>query len=265
MHRRVVLSLLGVMFIAVLAVAGAQSRSTATVNIGWSGDKSGPTVASQGPALDGLRSYIRMVNDAGGVKGNKINLIEKDDAYNVAKALGNVKSFINDDGVALVTGIGNSSGFASILPVLNAEKVPGARQPGHAEDQHLPLPALHVPGQLQLRRPGRGRARVHADPGEAEEPQGRQGRHRRHRGRLRPGVDPGPQGQGREGRRHRRHPDAPLGRRQRRRRRAGVPVPGREDDPRAPLGLGRHRDAPLDREVRHRRADRSARSASHRT
>jgi len=139
MHRRVVLSLLGVMFIAVLAVAGAQSRSTATVNIGWSGDKSGPTVASQGPALDGLRSYIRMVNDAGGVKGNKINLIEKDDAYNVAKELGIVKSFINDDGVVLVTGIGNSSGFASVLPVLSAAKVPALVNQGTLKTNTYPF------------------------------------------------------------------------------------------------------------------------------
>ena len=53
----------------------AQSRiappTTGTINIGWSGDKSGPTVASQAPALDGLQSYIRMINDAGGVKGNR--------------------------------------------------------------------------------------------------------------------------------------------------------------------------------------------------
>src|SRR4051812_48973360 len=124
MHRRVALSLLGTILVAMLAVAGAQSRSQATVNIGWSGDKSGLTVASQGPALDGLRAYFKMVNDAGGVKGNKINLIEQDDAYNVAKEVGIVKSFINDDKVVLVTGIGNSSGFSSILPLLNASKTP---------------------------------------------------------------------------------------------------------------------------------------------
>src|SRR5436190_1474625 len=81
MHRRVALSLLGTILIAMLAVTAGQSRSTAgTVNIGWSGDKSGPTVASQAPALDGLRAYIKMTNDAGGVNGNKINLIEQDEA-----------------------------------------------------------------------------------------------------------------------------------------------------------------------------------------
>ena len=142
MHRRAILSLLGTMLVAMLVVAAAQSRSnatTGTVNIGWSGDKSGPTVASQAPALDGLRSYIRMINDAGGIKGNKINLIEKDDAYNVARELGIVKSFISDDKVALVTGIGNSSGFASILPVLNAGKTPALVNQGTLKSNTYPF------------------------------------------------------------------------------------------------------------------------------
>ena len=96
-------------------------------------------MASQGPALDGLRAYLKMVNDAGGVKGNKINLIEQDDAYNVAKELGIVKSFINDDKVALVTGIGNSSGFSSILPLLNASKTPALVNQGTLKTNTYPF------------------------------------------------------------------------------------------------------------------------------
>ena len=140
MHKRVVLSLLGAILIAMLAVAGAQSRSSAgTINIGWSGDKSGPTVASQGPAIDGLRTFIKMTNDAGGVNGQQINLIEKDDSYNVAKELGIVKSFINDDNVVLVTGIGNSSGFASILPVVTAAKTPALVNQGTLKTNTYPF------------------------------------------------------------------------------------------------------------------------------
>ena len=57
-------------------------------------------------------------------------MIEKDDSYSPAKELELVKSVINDDKVVLVTGIGNSSGFASILPVLNQEKVVGLSNQG---------------------------------------------------------------------------------------------------------------------------------------
>ena len=139
MHRRIALSLLGTILVAMLAVAGAQSRSSAgQIDIGWSGDKSGPTAASQLPALDGLRAYFKMVNAAGGVNGNKINLIEQDDQYNVAKEVGIVKGFI-DDKVALVTGIGNSSGFSSILPLLNASKTPALVNQGTLKSNTWPF------------------------------------------------------------------------------------------------------------------------------
>ena len=139
MHKRVVI-ILGALVVALLAVTAAAARSTADeVLIGWSGDKSGPTVASQAPALAGLRTYFKMVNDAGGVNGHKINMVEKDDAYNVAKELEIVKGFVNDDKVDLVTGIGNSSGFASILPVLNAGKTPALVNQGTLKTNTWPF------------------------------------------------------------------------------------------------------------------------------
>lgn len=131
MRRRMILSLLVVLGVMLFGVTSAQSRSSGgTINIGWSGDKSGPTASAQVPVLHAMQAYFKMVNDAGGINGNKINMIEKDDTYSVAKELENVKSLINDDKVVLVTGIGNSSGFASILSVLNAAKVVGFSNQG---------------------------------------------------------------------------------------------------------------------------------------
>jgi branched-chain amino acid transport system substrate-binding protein len=99
-------------------VAAAQSRPNAgkTINVGWVGDKSGPTVASQQPYRAGLESYIRMVNEAGGINGDKINLIEKDDQFNLAKGIELAKQLINDDKVPLITGLGNSAVILAILP-----------------------------------------------------------------------------------------------------------------------------------------------------
>lgn len=140
MRRRFALSLTGAVAVTLLAVTAAQSRTNAgTINIGWSGDKSGPTAASQLPVLHALEAYFRMVNATGGVNGEKINLIEKDDKYNVATELANVKSLINDDHVVLVTGIGNSSGFASILPVLNGSKVAGLSNQGTLKSNSWPF------------------------------------------------------------------------------------------------------------------------------
>jgi branched-chain amino acid transport system substrate-binding protein len=126
-RRRGVVSLLGVICVAMLAVAAGQSRPSAgkTINVGWVGDKSGPTVVSQAPVLHGLEAYFRYTNEKGGVNGDKINLIEKDDQYSPAKELEATKSLVTDDKVVLVTGLGQSSGIASILPYLTSAKVPG--------------------------------------------------------------------------------------------------------------------------------------------
>lgn len=126
MRRAVLLGSL-VALVALVAATAAQSGRTAgkTINIGWVGDKSGPTVAAQAPVLHAIEAYFKMVNDKGGINGDKINLVEKDDAYNPAKTLEAVKSVINDDKVSIVTGLGMSSAIESVLPVLNAAKVPG--------------------------------------------------------------------------------------------------------------------------------------------
>ncbi|HET9937377.1 MAG TPA: ABC transporter substrate-binding protein [Gaiella sp.] len=119
--------------VALLVAAVGQSRpnaTTGTIKIGWVGDKSGPTVASQIPVLHAMQAYFRLINGQGGIRGNRIEMIEKDDSYSPAKELELVKSVINDDKVVLVTGIGNSSGFASILPVLNQAKVVGLSNQG---------------------------------------------------------------------------------------------------------------------------------------
>lgn len=132
-RRRVLISLASALAVMLLIAAVAQSRpnaTTGTIKIGWVGDKSGPTVASQIPVLHAMQAYFRLINSQGGIRGNKIEMIEKDDGYNPAKELEAVKSVINDDNVVLVTGIGNSSGFASILPVLNQAKVVGLSNQG---------------------------------------------------------------------------------------------------------------------------------------
>jgi branched-chain amino acid transport system substrate-binding protein len=111
---------------AFLAVTAAWARPSAdTIDIGWVGDKSGPTASSQVPTLHGIESYIKYVNSKGGVGGKKINLIEADDTYNVAKTIAAVKSQITEDKVPAIMGISNSSAFSSLLPLFNQNKVIG--------------------------------------------------------------------------------------------------------------------------------------------
>ncbi len=126
MLRRVGIILSVALTAAAVAVTAAQSQSRATdINIGWDGDQSGPTVSSQGPIMHAIEAYFKMTNDAGGVSGHHVNLLERDDAYSPATELSIVKSLISDDHVPVIMGLGQSSGFGSILPVLTQNQTVG--------------------------------------------------------------------------------------------------------------------------------------------
>jgi len=115
-----------VLVISLLVVAAAQSRpAVGTIDVGWVGDKSGPTASSQLPGLHGLEAYLKYANSKGGVGGKTINLIEKDDQYSPTNELALVKSLIFDNQVPAILGLGQSTGFASVLPLLSQSKVIG--------------------------------------------------------------------------------------------------------------------------------------------
>ena len=126
MRRRISVIASVALIVGLVAAAAGESSPSAgkTIKIGWVGDKSGPTVVAQAPVLHAIKSYFRMVNERGGVNGDRIELIEFDDLYAPANALAGVKSVLGED-VSIVTGLGMSSAISSILPLLNAAKVPG--------------------------------------------------------------------------------------------------------------------------------------------
>lgn len=125
---------------AVMAATAAQSRTQAsTINIGWDGDQSGPTVSAQSPIMHAIEAYFKMVNAAGGVSGHPLNLIEKDDGYSPANELVVVKSLISDDHVPVIMGLGQSSGFGSVLPVLSQSKTVGFMTQATLKDASYPF------------------------------------------------------------------------------------------------------------------------------
>ena len=143
MLKRVGLTLTAVALVAAAAVmvaTAAQSKAQASdIVLGWDGDQSGPTVSAQSPIMHAIEAYFKMVNDAGGVSGHKLVLDEKDDGYSPANELVVVKSLINDDHVPLIFGLGQSSGFGSILPVLTQSKTIGFMTQATLKDASYPF------------------------------------------------------------------------------------------------------------------------------
>jgi branched-chain amino acid transport system substrate-binding protein len=92
--------------------------------------KIGQTVPFSGPASayasigKAQAAYIRMVNDAGGVNGRKINLIQYDDAYSPPKAVEQVRKLVESDEVLFTFQIIGTPSNAAVQKYLNARKVP---------------------------------------------------------------------------------------------------------------------------------------------
>ncbi|MHC2338482.1 ABC transporter substrate-binding protein [Bradyrhizobium sp. USDA 4454] len=92
--------------------------------------KIGQTVPFSGPASayasigKTQAAYFKMINDAGGINGRKINLIQYDDAYSPPKAVEQVRKLVESDEVLLTFQLVGTPSNAAVQKYLNAKKVP---------------------------------------------------------------------------------------------------------------------------------------------
>ena len=92
--------------------------------------KIGQTVPFSGPASayasigKTQAAYLRMINDQGGIKGRKLNLIQYDDAYSPPKAVEQVRKLVEGDEVLFTFQIIGTPSNAAVQKYLNGKKVP---------------------------------------------------------------------------------------------------------------------------------------------
>ena len=87
-------------------------------------DMTGPASANEVPWVYGVQAYIRKVNEAGGILGRKINLLVEDDRYDAALARVNYDRLTTQTNVLGISGVGNSSAQAAMMPMIKRGKVP---------------------------------------------------------------------------------------------------------------------------------------------
>ena len=80
------------------AGGGTPGVTASEIKIGQSIPYSGPASAF-GVLGKGEAAYFKMVNDKGGIKGRKLNLVSLDDGYNPAKAVENTRKLVESEGV----------------------------------------------------------------------------------------------------------------------------------------------------------------------
>jgi branched-chain amino acid transport system substrate-binding protein len=92
--------------------------------------KIGQTIPLSGPASaygtigKTQAAYMKMINDAGGVNGRKINLIQYDDAYSPPKTVEQVRKLVESDEVLLTFQLIGTPPNAAVQKYLNIKKVP---------------------------------------------------------------------------------------------------------------------------------------------
>jgi branched-chain amino acid transport system substrate-binding protein len=87
-------------------------------------DLSGPTSASQSIWVAGLQDRIRMVNEAGGVYGRRINILAEDNRFNAATDRIAFEKLVSQTPVIAISGMGTSASQVALSPTIRAGKVP---------------------------------------------------------------------------------------------------------------------------------------------
>jgi len=145
---------------AVMAVAAGGDLSAAEKKYGPGVTdteiKLGQTVPYSGPASAFssygrvMTGYFKMVNEAGGINGRKINLLSLDNAFSPPKAIEQTRKLVEDDGVLADVGTVGTTPNVAIQKYLNGAKVPhifvsaGGRR--FADPQNFPWTVPMYPG-----------------------------------------------------------------------------------------------------------------------
>src|SRR5258708_8957238 len=109
--------------LAVTTGVGAASAQS-TFKIGVSGAATGPASPNYSPNIEGLRMYVRALNDRGGANGSKVELLVLDDKASPSEAASNAKRLMDDEQVLAVGLMSLSSTYAPMFQAATRTKTP---------------------------------------------------------------------------------------------------------------------------------------------
>jgi len=101
---------------------GAQAQTA--YKLGISGAATGPASPSYLPHIEGLRLYLRQLNDKGGVNGGKVDPVLLDDKAAPSEAASNAKRLMDDEQVLAVALMSLSSTYAPMFQSATRTKTP---------------------------------------------------------------------------------------------------------------------------------------------
>lgn len=112
------------LILAAIAAFFSLSAVAETVKIGFNYPETGPYAAQGLDQLQAAAMAVEEINGAGGILGNKIELVKTDSQSNAAVSVENAKKLIEKDGVKMIFGGAASSVAIAVGKVANEHKVP---------------------------------------------------------------------------------------------------------------------------------------------
>ncbi len=128
MRKAGILGIATLVGVALATAAVAEGRystgaSDTEIRIGHTTAYSGP-VSAFGAGGRTLQAFFRMINDGGGVRGRKVEIISLDDGYSPPKALEQTRKLVESDNVLAIFGVSGSPTNAATQKYLNGKGVP---------------------------------------------------------------------------------------------------------------------------------------------
>ncbi|MFA6432224.1 MAG: ABC transporter substrate-binding protein [Candidatus Paceibacterota bacterium] len=122
-----------VVILIIVAVSNKRPSETGPIKIGFIGPLSGDAAGVGEPVANGVRLAEKEINDAGGIKGRKIQVFYGDGKCDGPTAVSVAQKMISMDGVHFIIGGICSGEVLAAAPILEAAKVlsisPGATSP----------------------------------------------------------------------------------------------------------------------------------------
>lgn len=100
-----------------------------TVKVGMICDLTGPSATTWKFLLEGIRNYLRHMNDQGGINGRKVRLIVEDDRYTIPMAFAAFKKLVYRDEILCFMGPGSTPATVALLPQIEKTKMPNLQLP----------------------------------------------------------------------------------------------------------------------------------------
>jgi branched-chain amino acid transport system substrate-binding protein len=114
----------GIAAIAASIVLAAAPASAETIRIGAYVSATGPNAFLGDPEMKTFRLYVDQINAAGGIRGNKLELVIYDDGGDTTQARSFALRLVKQDKAAIVLGGTNTGVTMAAVPVFQDEEIP---------------------------------------------------------------------------------------------------------------------------------------------